>query len=143
MNRAITRRTALKRLTQGGVGLVLLRNALSARAYAANEKLNLAQVGAGGRGKELVGGFARMENLVALCDVNQSKAAEIGRDYDRPVVIRDIRAFYRARGRKKSDLSLRPDSHFKPIVAVECIYEFGDEPRRVVGRHQFVQCRWQ
>lgn len=46
---------------------------------------------------------------VIFSDSSESKAAEIGRDYDRPVVIRDIRAFYRARGRKKSDLSLRPD----------------------------------
>jgi hypothetical protein len=81
MNRAITRRTALKRLAQGGVGLVLLKNGLSARAYAANEKLNLAHVGCGGRGKELVDGFAKMENLVTLCDVNQSKAAAVYKEY--------------------------------------------------------------
>ena len=46
---------------------------------------------------------------VIFSDSSESKAVEIGRDYDLPVVIRDIRAFYQARGRKKSDLSLRPD----------------------------------
>ena len=37
----------------------------------------------------------------------QSKAAEIGKDYDLPVVIRDISSFYRKRDKQKKDLSLR------------------------------------
>ena len=39
------------------------------RVYGANEKLNLAIVGTGGRGADNTGGVAG-ENIVALCDVN-------------------------------------------------------------------------
>ncbi|MDY6861617.1 MAG: formyltransferase family protein, partial [Thermodesulfobacteriota bacterium] len=37
----------------------------------------------------------------------QSKALEIGRNYDLPVVTRDISSFYRKKGKPKKDLSLR------------------------------------
>ncbi len=45
----------------------------SARGYRANEKLNLALVGVGGRGEWFVDTIPRMENVVALCDVNDQK----------------------------------------------------------------------
>jgi len=71
-----TRRDFLRGAAIGGAGLVLLSNSRSARAYAANEKLNLAMIGVGGRGRELLGGFARAGNVVAMCDVNDSRAAK-------------------------------------------------------------------
>ena len=55
---------------------------------------------------------------VIFSDSSESKAAEIGRDYDLPVITRDIRAFYQARGRKKSDLSLRPDFDRETVRAL-------------------------
>ncbi len=42
--------------------------------HAANAKLNVALVGVGGRGKWYVDVVPKMENVVALCDVNESKA---------------------------------------------------------------------
>jgi hypothetical protein len=49
----------------------------SARTYAANEKLDIALVGCGGRGSWFVDAVPRIgENLVALCDVNEQRAAE-------------------------------------------------------------------
>jgi len=44
-----------------------------ARAYAANDRLNVALVGVGGRGRWFVDTIPKMENVVALCDVNQQK----------------------------------------------------------------------
>lgn len=58
-----------------GLGLLILPPG-SARGYAANEKLNVALVGVGGRGTWFVDTLPRMENVVALCDVNESKLAE-------------------------------------------------------------------
>lgn len=72
-----TRRGFLKNATLGGVGFVILNNSRSARAYAANERLNIALVGVGGRGKWFVNTIPKLgENVVALCDVNEEKAAE-------------------------------------------------------------------
>jgi predicted dehydrogenase len=59
-----------------GAALTILP-AASARGYAANEKLNVALVGVSGRGSWFVETIPRIgENVVALCDVNQQRAAE-------------------------------------------------------------------
>ena len=71
-----TRRQFLRTMTLGGASFFILRNAQSAWSYQANEKLNLAFVGAGGRGAALVDEFAKLEqNILALCDVDWRHAA--------------------------------------------------------------------
>ena len=72
--RTLSRRDWLKAAASSAAGVVILKNSRSARAYQANEKLNLAIIGAGGRGRSNLGSVAR-ENIVALCDVNEQKAA--------------------------------------------------------------------
>ena len=54
-------------------GLVILRSSASARGAPANEKLNVALIGVGGRGTWFVDTIPRMENVVAVCDVNKQK----------------------------------------------------------------------
>jgi len=66
--------------------------------------------------------------LVAIFSDNyQSKAGEIGRDFEIPVIIHDIESFYKKRGAPRSDLKLREEfdrmtvkmlSPFKAKVAV-------------------------
>jgi len=68
-----TRRDFL-RDTALGAGLVILANSGSVRGYAANQRLNIALIGAGGRGKWYADVMPRQANLVALCDVNESRA---------------------------------------------------------------------
>jgi len=75
MGMPTNRRAFLKQSAAGGLGLVLLGDSRSAFGYHANEKLNLAIIGAGGRGKSNLGSVAG-ENIVALCDVNEQKAAD-------------------------------------------------------------------
>jgi len=80
MERKPSRRTFLKRTAEGGIGgLVVLASGPSARSYAASEKLHLAHIGVGGRGRELLRGLHRQEISVALCDVNEKKATEMYR----------------------------------------------------------------
>lgn len=69
-----TRRAFLRSAATIGAGLVILRNSRSAYAYAANEKVNVALVGVGGRGKWYADVMPKQANVVALCDVNDSKA---------------------------------------------------------------------
>jgi hypothetical protein len=68
------RRQFLRGAAAAGAGLVILSNSRSAHSFAANEKLNIALVGVGGRGRWYVDGVPRSQNVVALCDVNESKA---------------------------------------------------------------------
>jgi predicted dehydrogenase len=55
-------------------GTFTILNASSARAFAANEKLNIASIGAGGQAASDIRSVAS-ENIVALCDVDQNRAA--------------------------------------------------------------------
>ena len=77
MSKRITRRTFIKRAAASGAGLVIL-SSRSLNTYAANDKLNVGLIGCGGRGSVYSHGYVYNNgsryNLVALCDVNQSKA---------------------------------------------------------------------
>ena len=76
MARFIDRRRFLSGSVAGAAGLVMLGNPAFAWSYQANQKLNVALVGVGGRGTWFVDTIPRMENVVALCDVNQEKISE-------------------------------------------------------------------
>ncbi|MBN1418604.1 MAG: Gfo/Idh/MocA family oxidoreductase [Planctomycetes bacterium] len=88
----MNRRTFLRTSAIGSAGLLLLRDGAIARAFRANEKLRLAHIGAGGRGRELLGSFSNMEAIAALCDVNQVKAAEMYKKFPDVPKFKDFRA---------------------------------------------------
>jgi len=73
MRRRITRRGFLRNAACTSAGLIVLANGRLVRGAEANEKLNLALVGVGGRGKWFVSTIPAMENVVALCDVDDRK----------------------------------------------------------------------
>jgi hypothetical protein len=76
MKTSFSRRRFLAGAALGGAGLVILRRSASAWSYAANEKLNVALIGCGGRGTWFVDTIPKMENVVALCDVSGKKLDE-------------------------------------------------------------------
>lgn len=76
MKSRISRRGFLKDAALGGAGLLVLSNSGSARSYQTNEKLNVALIGVGGRGRWFVGTIPKLDaNVVAMCDVNERKAS--------------------------------------------------------------------
>ncbi len=74
----INRRSMLKTTAAIGAG-VWLGTSPQARAASPNEKLNVACIGVGGQGGANVNGVSR-ENVVAVCDVDTSRA---GKNYTR------------------------------------------------------------
>src|SRR5262245_7167977 len=73
----LSRRQFLK--SPSATGVFLLRAPAFLRGKGLNEKLNIAVIGAGGRGAADTAEVARTENIVALCDVsepNLNKAAQ-------------------------------------------------------------------
>src|SRR5690606_2803007 len=64
---------------------------LSARG--ANEKLNIAMIGSGGRGRANLKGVAS-ENIVALCDVDQKGIAGAATAYPKAHRFTDYRKLY-------------------------------------------------
>ncbi len=81
MSKPITRRSFLGQSAAIGAGLTVLPGGL-VRGYAANERINVALVGVGGRGAWFVDTIPRMENVAAICDVNAAKIDEAFRHWD-------------------------------------------------------------
>jgi len=75
MQRQLNRRDFLRNVAWSSAGLIILSNSKMVRGTQANEKLNIAGIGVGGRGAADVNGVAS-ENLVALCDVDEKHAAK-------------------------------------------------------------------
>ena len=88
MTRRITRRTCLKSAAAAAAFTVLPSGL--ARGYAANEKLNIGIIGAGGRGGANTNGVAG-ENLVALCDVDRGALDRAARRFPHARTYADFR----------------------------------------------------
>lgn len=78
MKHRTNRRHFLKRVALGTVGWQILENSRSVWSAEANEKLNIALIGTGNRGRGFVGKVARLDhNLVAVCDVDEYRMNEL------------------------------------------------------------------
>ena len=76
-----------------------------------NEKLNIAAIGIGTRGPEILRGVARTENIVALCDVNDQKAAKTFQAYEHAKKYRDFRKMIETEGRSLDAVMIATPDH--------------------------------
>ena len=90
MHRQLTRRSFLRKAAWSGSSFIILSNSRSAYTAQANEKLNIAAIGVGGRGAADVQGV-RDENIVALCDVDHSHAAKTFEQFPKARQFKDFR----------------------------------------------------
>ncbi len=94
---AIDRRTVLKTLGLAGAGICLSGNSRSRadenNSKSPNERLNLALIGCGGRARGVIAGM-QGENFVALCDVDEKRAAETYKQYPKAKRFRDFRNLF-------------------------------------------------
>lgn len=67
---------------------------------------------------EMQEGAPLFKMVVLFSDNKNSNAADIGTDYDIPVITRDIAGFYARRGKKRSDLSIRPEFDAETVKAL-------------------------
>lgn len=100
MKHSISRRQFLSSLAVGGAGTTLLKSASSVWGAPANEKLNVALVGVGGRGNWFVGAIPRLgQNLVALCDVDETRNPDAYKKLPQARRFRDFRRMLEEMGR--------------------------------------------
>jgi predicted dehydrogenase len=90
MHTQLTRRDFLRSTAWGGAGLIILSNSRLVRGTQANERLNIAGIGVGGRGADDMNGVGG-ENIIALCDVDQKHAAQTFERYPDAKRYRDFR----------------------------------------------------
>jgi len=90
MQKQLNRRDFLRNMAWSGAGLIILSDSRLVRGTQANEKLNVAGIGVGGRGAADVNGAAS-ENIVALCDVDEKHAAQTFQQYPKAKRYKDFR----------------------------------------------------
>ncbi len=92
LDRNVARRDFLKTgvAAVGGAGLLVLGDSSIALGYGANEKLNIACIGVGGKGYDDVMNVST-ENIVALCDVDDKRAAAAFNSFPKAKKYHDFR----------------------------------------------------
>ncbi len=85
----VPRRAFLQSTTAAASTFLILKSG-SAKTYAANEKLSIASIGAGGRAAGDIAECAS-ENIVALCDVDDGRAARMYQRFPQAKRFRDYR----------------------------------------------------
>jgi len=76
------RRTFLKQGTMAGAGLMVLKSGILKAGNSPNEKLNIAVIGCGGRGRSNMNNV-KSENIVALCDLSGKNLAAAAKQFPR------------------------------------------------------------
>ncbi len=123
MSRRITRRHMLQRTAFAGAGIVLGSQSeqTGCVAQSPNEKLNIAVIGIGGRGRANLNAVAS-QNIVALCDVDDKRAGEAYARYPGARKFYDFRRMFDAMESQIDAVVVStPDhTHFHPTwMAIE------------------------
>ena len=119
MTTAMNRRRFLSKSTATGAGLLILRNSRLAFAYDANSKLNIAGIGVGGQGRGSLDAFAGMgHNLVALCDVDSSRAGDIFQKHPDAKRYQDFRKMFDEMAPKIDAVLVATPDHTHAVAAV-------------------------
>src|SRR5712691_10881671 len=63
------------------------------------DKLNVAAIGCGGQGGVILNQAAQTENLVAMCDVDEARAAANFKKFEKPPKYKDFRAMLDKEGK--------------------------------------------
>lgn len=112
----------------GGYGSVASLRALGYKPY--YDKLNIAAIGCGGQGAVILNDAARTENIVALCDVDDARAAQSFRRFDKQPKYKDFRVMLGKEGRNIDACTIGIPDHMHATVALACMQH---------GKHVYVE----
>lgn len=117
----LTRRKFLKvpvHLAVGSAGIVLLKNSQSVWSYQANQKLNVALVGVSGRGAWFVQAIPQIgENVAALCDANERRAAPAFNQFPNVPKFRDFRQMFDKIGNSLDAVVVAVPDHNHAVIS--------------------------
>jgi predicted dehydrogenase len=125
MSHRISRRSFLAGAAGAGLALPLY---VPARAFGANDRLNIASVGVGGKGRSDVANTSVGQNVVAICDVDENTLGKSAKLYPGAATYNDWR---RLLERKDIDaVTVSTPDHMHAPVAVSAMQ---------LGKHVYVQ----
>ncbi len=125
------RRGFLKTAGLPAVGWWILGHSRSAWTYEANEKLNVALVGVGKRGRYHLHSIPRIgQNLVAVCDANQKRAAESSGELPEAARYQDFRVMLDEMDAGIDAVVVATPDHTHAVIAATAMKR---------GKHVFVE----
>lgn len=104
---------------RGGFGSVQSLRALGYKPY--YDKLNVAAVGCGGQGGVDLNDAAKTENIVALCDVDEARAAANFRKFEKPTKYKDFRVMLDKEGKNIDAVTIGIPDFMHATVALACM----------------------
>jgi predicted dehydrogenase len=113
MIRESTRRDFMKQTAALSAAVWVSASSVRAASRSANEKLNIAAIGAGGKGRVDIAGCSH-ENIVALCDADDERAAETYKKYPNVPKFKDYRKMLEERKDIDAVIVSTPDHHHAP-----------------------------
>jgi len=130
-NRTISRRTFLKgaSVAASALSFPAILRAQGSGTQAPNNRLNLALVGVGGRGRAAVEGL-KSENYVAFCDVDDERAAQTYAEFPDVPRFRDYRQMLDKLGSSIDAVTVSTPDHMHYPIAVAALQ---------LGKHVFVE----
>ena len=121
--RAFVHRSAL------AAGIVAFPFVSSRNVLGANSRLNIAAIGAGGKGSVDIG-YCKAENIVALCDVDQRNAAGTFKQFPDAKQFKDFRVMLEKEGRNFDAVTVSTPDHVHFHAAAMAMQ---------LGKHVYVQ----
>jgi hypothetical protein len=104
---------------RGGFGSVPTLRALGYKPF--YNKLNVAAIGCGGQGGVDLNDAARTENIVALCDVDESRAAQNLNHYAKQPKYKDFRVMLDKEGKNIDACTIGIPDFMHATVALTCM----------------------
>jgi predicted dehydrogenase len=112
----------------GGYGSVASLKALGYKPY--YDKLNVAAIGCGGQGGVDLNDAAKTENIVALCDVDEVRAAANFKKFDKAAKYKDFRVMLEKEGKNIDACTIGIPDHMHATVGLACMQH---------GKHVYVE----
>jgi hypothetical protein len=121
----------------GGFGSTASLKALGYKSP--NEKLNFAAIGSGGQGASNLAAAAPTENIVALCDVDDVRAARTYERFPNAPRFRDYRKMLDQQGKNIDAVIIATPDHTHAVAAIACM----ERQKHVYVQKPLVRTIWE
>lgn len=131
MKTFLTRRKFIRNSALGGAGLLILRDSRLAFGAEANSRLNVAGIGVGGQGHGDLNEVANAgANIVALCDVDEARAADSFKKFPQAKRFKDFRRMLDAMDKEIDAVLVATPDHTHAVATVAAMKR---------GKHAFCE----
>jgi hypothetical protein len=104
-----------------------------------NEKLNFAAIGSGGQGASNIGAAAPTENIVALCDVDDRRAAQTFTRFEKATKYKDFRVMLDKEAKNIDSVIVATPDHMHGMAAMWCM----ERQKHVYVQKPLVRTVWE